>query len=154
MSASDDKPPAVRQGELIQQIATLMPQRVEGEWTELVLEHNQLSMVSDGHMTITFPDGESGSAFAPRDKSPLLDELREIMYTRGAGTWFSATFRVVKEASGETSATASFNYDDEPEWNFPPDPGMYALDLEDFPRDEENIPDWLRARLSEARKKS
>ena len=74
------------------------------------------------------------------------------MYSQGSGAWFSATFRVVREKSGEASANASFNYDEEPEWYFSVDPGQYAIDLEDFPRDEENIPDWLRERLSEAKK--
>ena len=88
----------------------------------------------------------------PLETDDLLDELREVMYSRGSGAWFSATFRVAREASGETSANAWFNYDEEPEWNFSVDPVQYAIDLEDFPRDEENIPDWLRERLSEAKK--
>lgn len=129
-----------------------MPQRVEGEWVELLMIDNRLSMVADGSLSVRFSDGTSGEAFPPREKRVLLRELREIMYSQGSGTWFSATFRVVREACGETSANAWFNYDEEPEWNFSVDPGQYAIDLEDFPRDEENIPDWLRERLSEAEK--
>ena len=105
-------------------------------------------------MGVKFSDGTTGGAFIPHEASDLLEELREVMYSRGVGTWFSATFCVTREGSGETSAKASFNYDEEPKWNFPVDPVQYAVDLEDFPRDEENTPDWLRERLSEAEKKS
>lgn len=154
MSEGDRTVPVVRQGELIRDIASLLPQRVEGEWAELQYTNNRLSMVADGHMSVQFSDGTSGGAFVPRETDDLLEELRDVMYSQGSGTWFSATFRVVREESGETSANASFNYDEEPEWNFPVDPGQYAIDLEDFPRDEENIPDWLRERLSEAKKNS
>ena len=152
MSEDDRIALVVRQGELIREIGTLIPQRVEGDWIELQLIDNRLSMVADGHLNVKFSDGTSGGAFPPLETSDLLDELRGVMYSQGSGTWFSATFRVVREESGETSANASFNYDEEPEWNFSVDPGQYAIDLEDFPRDEENIPDWLRERLSEAKK--
>ena len=152
MSEGDNTAPIVRQGELIREIASLLPQRVEGEWIELLYTNNRLSMVADGHMSVKFSDGTPGGDFVPRETSDLLEELRDVMYSQGSGTWFSATFRVVREESGETSANASFNYDEEPEWNFSVDPGQYAIDLEDFPRDEENIPDWLRERLSEAKK--
>ena len=154
MSESDRTAPVVRQGELIREIASLLPQRVDGEWAELLFIDNRLSMVADGSLSVTFSDGTSGEAFPPREISDLLKELRDVMYSRGSGTWFSASFRVVREESGETSANASFNYDEEPEWYFPVDPGQYAIDLEDFPRDEENIPGWLRERLSEAKKNS
>lgn len=154
MSEGNRTVPVVRQGELIREISSLLPQRVEGEWRELILINNRLSMVADGHMRVTFSDGTSGGAFPPRETSDLLEELRDVMYSQGSGTWFSATFRVVREESGETSANASFNYDEEPEWNFSVDPVQYAIDLEDFPRDEENIPGWLRERLSEAKKNS
>lgn len=154
MSEGDHTAPVVRQGDLIREIASLLPQRVEGEWIELLFLDNRLSMVADGALSVTFYDGTSGEAFPPREISGLLKELREVMYSQGSGTWLSATFRVVREASGETSANASFNYDEEPEWYFSVDPVQYALDLEDFPRDEENIPDWLRDRLSEAKRKS
>ena len=154
MSEGDNTAPIVRQGELIREIASLLPQRVEGEWIELLYTNNRLSMVADGHMSVQFSDGTSGGAFVPREARGLFKELREVMYSQGSGAWFSATFRVVREESGETSANAWFNYDEEPEWNFSVDPGQYAIDLEDFPRDEENIPGWLRERLSEAKKNS
>ena len=63
MSEGNRTVPVVRQGELIQEIASLLPQRVEGEWIELLYTNNRLSMVADGHMSVKFSDGTSGGGF-------------------------------------------------------------------------------------------
>ncbi|MFC5336904.1 hypothetical protein [Leucobacter denitrificans] len=45
----------------------------------------------------------------------------------------------------------TFNYDDEPDWSRPIRAFNYVLDLEDFPRDEEHIPAWLRKKVAEGK---
>lgn len=51
----------------------------------------------------------------------VLSNLRTAMYQEGLGTWFSAVIRVDRD--GQVDAT--FNYDDEPEWDAPIDPIAY-----------------------------
>lgn len=79
------------------------------------------------------------------DVPPLLKALRAAMYRPGYGTWFSAVVTVT--AAGKLDA--SYNYDDEPAWFYPVDPGSYAADMREFPRDDAHIPEWLRQRLLE-----
>jgi hypothetical protein len=149
-------PPTVRQGQLIDEIAIHLPDEVDGEWSTLVFNHRNLSKLSNGRIDVHRPGGFVDHALPPDEVLPLIDELRRVMYQRGKGTWFSAQWTITNTGgSGEKiSASVSFNYDDEPVWRRPAHPGLYALDLEAFPRDEESIPDWLRQKVAEARSAS
>ncbi len=73
------------------------------------------------------------------------EALRQVMYKEEAGTWFSATIVV----SIEGNIDASYNYDTEPEWDFPISAECYLTDQEAFPRDDGQIPEWLKTRLAE-----
>ncbi|MEH0110213.1 hypothetical protein V6N00_10920 [Tersicoccus sp. MR15.9] len=88
-------------------------------------------------------NGIEQSIRGDRELSDAIGELRQLMYRDGAGTWFSARFTVTAEGK----ADASYNYDDEPGWDFPPDPQIYATDLQAFPRDDAHVPEWLRQKV-------
>lgn len=88
-------------------------------------------------------DGSRDSIPGDREVSQLATALRKTMYRRPAGTWFSA--EVVVTSAGEVDA--SYNYDDEPHWDFSPDPQIYTVDLDVFPRDEAHMPEWLRQKV-------
>ncbi|GAB11463.1 hypothetical protein GOARA_070_00020 [Gordonia araii NBRC 100433] len=64
---------------------------------------------------------------------------------KAIGTWFSAVLRI--DRSG--AVDGQFDYDSEPEWDAPVDPIAYVADQEKYPRDVENQPDWLKAKLAE-----
>ncbi|MBS4102571.1 hypothetical protein [Tsukamurella paurometabola] len=92
--------------------------------------------------------GVSASMRPPRAAqfdTNLISDLRAAMYQEGLGTWFSAVIRVDREGSFD----ATFNYDDEPEWDAPVDPIVYLTDQETFPRDVENQPQWLQEKIAE-----
>lgn len=157
MSESDvTVPPMVRQGQLIDEIAIHLPDEVDGEWSTLIFSHRNLSKLSNGRIDVHRPDGRVDYALPPDSVLPLIDELRRVMYQPGKGAWFSARWTITNGGgNGEKiSANVAFNYDDEPVWRRPAHPGLYALDLETFPRDEESIPDWLRQKVDEARRAS
>lgn len=78
----------------------------------------------------------------------LISNLRTAMYQDGLGTWFSAVIRV--DRNGTVDAT--FNYDDEPDWDTV-DPIAYLTDHEHFPRDVANQPSWLQEKIAEGRKR-
>lgn len=147
---SYDPPSLILQQELIEQIGARLPENVRSGWVELVFTHRRLSMYAQGAISVSFADGTSGSAPPPRGVADLAQELRELMYREGTGTWFSATWTIRRESDGSRGVSASFNYDEEPEWTKVVHPGLYGLDLEDFPRSEENIPGWLGSLLAEA----
>lgn len=109
-----------------------------------------------GRIDLRRPDGSVDYALPPDTVLPLIDELRRVMYQPGKGAWFSARWTITNSSGNgdKISANVAFNYDDEPIWRRPAHPGLYALDLEAFPRDEESTPDWLRQKVDEARRAS
>lgn len=93
----------------------------------------------------------SNGAFNDADGSYQLSramkELRDAAYKPGSGTWFS--IKMVVTATG--SATTEYNYDDEPQWDFPVDSAAYVRDQEKYPRDANMMPRWLKQKLQEGR---
>ena len=142
-----------RQGELMAQIGPMIPERVEGEWTSVVLRRRAVSMYAEQELIVHRLNGATEKALAPRAVSKLLKELRKVMYTPGGGTWLSLEW-TIENNLGDWSGRTSFNYDDEPSWQEPLNPGMYGLDLEDFPREPQNVPLWMQQRLDEARRQA
>jgi hypothetical protein len=147
-------PPVVRQEQLIAEIALHLADEVEGAWSTLVFNHRNLSMFFTGRIDVHRPDGSFAHVRPPDSVLSLTDELRRVMYEPGKGAWFSARWTI---ASGEVDEEKNppqivFNYDDEPVWRWPAHPGLYALDLETFPRDDDRVPAWLRQKVNGARR--
>lgn len=145
-------PPVVRQEQLIDEIARNLAYEVEGDWSTLVFNHRNLSMFFTGRIDVHRPDGSFAHARPPDSILALTDELRRVMYEPGKGAWFSARWTIACEGGETPTTNVVFNYDDEPVWRWPAHPGLYALDLETFPRDEDRIPTWLRQKVNGARR--
>jgi len=92
------------------------------------------------------PDGRCNDAEPPPGLYDAVRRLRAAMFRDGSGTWFSAVFRLTAEGS----ATAEFDYENEPGWDAAPAPEVYVADLEHFPRDEAHLPPWLKAQIARA----
>ena len=152
--SDESKPVLVQQGELTEQIAALLPTEIDGPWTSLIFTDRSLSTYGEDSMIVHRPDGTiDESQSPPRQISKLVMKLRRVMYRDGTGTWLSAEWKITNHGDS-ISSRADFDYDSEPEWFEPIEPTHYALDLEDFPRDEANIPTWLRDRVDAARARS
>lgn len=143
-------PPMVRQGELISEISSLLPADVDGDWVALVFSPRMVSMYSEEDLVVRRADSSEDGALSPDEVLDLLKELRAVMYRPEAGSWLSAEWVIENDGSSWTSEV-EFNYNDEPTWYSPIDPGLYGLDLEKFPRRYDLIPGWLKTRLAEAR---
>lgn len=145
-------PPVVRQEQLIDEIALHLADEVVGDWSMLVFNHRNLSMFFTGRIDVHRPDGSFAYARPPDTILSLTDELRRVMYEPGKGAWFSARWTIACEGGETPTTNVAFNYDDEPVWRWPAHPGLYALDLETFPREEDRIPAWLRQKVNGARR--
>lgn len=99
----------------------------------------------DGRLTAA--EGSFRSVRIPSELSEALGQLRAASSRTGTGTWFSAIITV----NADGSASAEYNYDQEPEWDAPVDPIAYVTDLERYPRDEAHQPEWLKQQLAEGR---
>lgn len=72
----------------------------------------------------------------------MLGELREGMYGKLAGTWFTLRLQV----HHLSSLGLDYNWTDEPDWKVPPPESAYREELEMFPRAPEATPYWLAQR--------
>lgn len=88
-------------------------------------------------------DGESVSLCAPPQLGQLFAQLRSAMYRPETGTWFKGTLTL------EAPSSFQFDYDttNEPNWRQSPVGRLtaraYEAELELFPRDRKQVPDWL-----------
>lgn len=146
-------PQQARQGQLVDEIGNRVASVVEGRWSTLIFNHRNLCEFFTGRIQVYRPGGLREHVRPPDSVVPLTDELRRVMYRPGRGTWFSAHWSITRDGGDAgLSARVVFNYDDEPVWRWPAHPGLYALDLETFPRDEEYVPGWLRQKVNGARR--
>ncbi|WP_033324348.1 hypothetical protein [Actinomadura atramentaria] len=112
-------------------------------WERLGFEFRATVAIDSVLFQIEDSRGELRTATPPGQAVGKMDELRRVMYRRGKGAWFTARLDV--ERSGRFSA--EFDYDGEPDFTPPLTADAYRLDLDRFPRADEHIPGWLRARL-------
>lgn len=98
-------------------------------------------------------NGTTRAIVTPPGVESLTEQVRAAMALPGAGTWFSMelTMSFWDRGTGVgASADMSFDNDHEPSWGHPVSPAAYVRDLQDYPRDEDHMPEWLRARVVEA----
>ncbi len=135
----------IEQEMVIREIGGNLLNSVPGEWEEIVFEYSSLADMAAVDLTVLRSNGRRQRVAPPQSASVGMRRLREGMYLPGKGTWYSARYTI--QRSGKYRV--DYNYDDEPEFGFPPSASSYVLDLQNFPRDDENIPDWLREKLRE-----
>ncbi|MEU4621286.1 hypothetical protein AB0G04_15070 [Actinoplanes sp. NPDC023801] len=144
---SPDEPalpdPLAEQDRIISEVARLVAADLDEPWDRAVLEFRSLSMFAEPGITV-YRGGDQHLDFPPDGTNSLLFELRRLMYVPGAGTWFSAEVDVTPDQR----TTTRFAYDTEPVWEMAPDDEAYVDDLAMFPRDEKNLPDWLRKKVA------
>lgn len=147
MSTNDQNvPPMIRQQQLVQKIGGVISRFRVGDWQTSEYQTSSLVGYQEHMIYLRLPNGSVEPEFPPDELIDLTEDLRHVMYRPGAGTWFSATINIGE--SGRVSA--DFNYDDEPYWETGIAPVLYTQDLEKYPRDDAQVPDWLRQRLAEA----
>jgi hypothetical protein len=134
------------------EIARTFIDAIDGEWDRGVISYARVGGTGSPRHEISRPDGTTSQIRVPRSILRSFSKLQELMYERGRGAWFSA--RVEVSPTGDFEFT--FNYDKRvylapsggdifepiaPEDDLLKD-DSYVRDLQQFPRDEEFIPDW------------
>lgn len=118
------------------------------DWTELGITCVQAGSMAQYQAWVVLANGERlplrGVA---RHVSESFDELRDLLYQEGRGTWFTAQATVTRDLR----IAMDLDYDEEPAWGTSVVPETYAEDLQKYHRDEAHRPLWLREKLSEAR---
>lgn len=112
-------------------------------WREVTATYFATAPYAELDATVIGPTGESAQVDPlPEGLESYFETLRLQMYQPGKGTWLTA--RITITSAGHFST--DFDYDNEPAWSIPVNAEIYATDLAEFPRDDEHIPDWLRAK--------
>ncbi len=132
------------QQQILTRIGTKLLAEVPEDWERVTYFIQSVIDHSSAEVVVEFPDGTSRRESLPAEVFSLTDELRAGMYQEGKGTWFS--MRYVISRPGKFNV--DFDYDEDPGITFPTSQG-FTKDLRYFPREEANIPEWLREKLRE-----
>ncbi|WP_328604216.1 ferredoxin [Amycolatopsis sp. NBC_00345] len=111
-------------------------------WRLLRVDYRAAGRHVECDVHVTTPDGAVRPVPTPPEVVARLGELRSGMYRPGTGTWLAASL-AFDPARG---AQADFVLDREPSWRRPPPPIGFQDELRFFPRADQHVPAWLRAR--------
>ncbi|MGI5346665.1 hypothetical protein ACQEU8_00445 [Streptomyces sp. CA-250714] len=137
------------QSKYVNEVTQGIVQRLPGSWSKAEFTYVAAGGTSSYELGVTMVDDTSTQVHdVPLTSVRALMRLRRGMYREGAGTRFTATFTVHSSLKCETH----FDYESEPNFPIGITPASFVEDLKRFPRDEKNIPDWLRMKLQKAQK--
>ncbi|GHC71051.1 hypothetical protein GCM10007079_03110 [Nocardiopsis terrae] len=131
------------QNAALQEFGQILLGITPGEWNRITLSFAICHRVSTYEIKVLAPNGTASHPTIPSNAIAILKDLRVGMYREGLGAWFSMSY----EISSDLQFYVNYDYDSEPNFSFDIDPYSYYRDLEKFPRNEGNIPDWLREKL-------
>ncbi|GAA3043064.1 TNT domain-containing protein [Actinokineospora globicatena] len=132
-----------RYGELIQRIGIALLEAAPPGWRRLDLVAAVTSSVQEYGLVVHLADGSAAAQEPPAEVADAFLGLREVTYIPETGAWFTARFVM----NPPTEYHVFFNYQQEPRWEPPVPTEVYARDLERFPREADQVPNWLRRRL-------
>lgn len=136
----------VQANELFKGFTTQMIHSLPAAWDQLFVTFRAMGdYVELSAQVITV----LGGAVEWTPPEPALDffvRLREAMYKPGEGVWASVRYHLVHPSE----YTVNYNWHDEPDWDHVPPPEYFEQELEKYPRDEDELPEWFSRRLDEA----
>ncbi|KAA2247667.1 hypothetical protein F0L68_40105 [Solihabitans fulvus] len=134
--------------QLIDQMVAKLADAAPAGWARIDVKVWASVVAFQFEIMVRLADGSMPAVSAPAGLTDLAAELRAEMYEEDEdrGAWFSATLALTAPDEREIS----FNFDEDPQWWPSLPPTVFALDVEEFPRSDENTPDWLREKLVEA----
>lgn len=122
-------------------------------WSKILLEASILSTYVE--LTVTYyVEEKTGKSFDPnyedvpeeKEVDNLLIQLRNEMYkvSAGKGAWYNV--QMIVTDSGEFEI--KYDYDNRPNFEIEPEDDEFVIDNEEFPRDAEATPTWLKVILN------
>lgn len=142
---SDETPASSRRHELIREIGQGVVSQAPADWTRIDAVYMVAGDWLHRRVDIQTKAGPYDGTPGRIDAGPVR-ELRDVMFTPGAGTWF--TMYLTIGADGEVGAR--FDGDGRPPIDVPIGPAL-AVDLERYPRSV--IPQWIRDDIAEAERR-
>ncbi|MFE2958729.1 antitoxin YezG family protein [Nocardia tengchongensis] len=143
--AQGDSLDPVEQSAVLEAVGQALVGAVPQGWSQIRFEFRGTVQIDGGRLESIAEDGSSSRHSVPKVAMRQFDKLRAAMYEPGKGAWFTAKLLIDRTGAYKVN----FDYDAEPDFNPQLTAGAYALDLEYYPRDPENIPMWLQEKLRE-----
>lgn len=132
--------------QIVDEVTGALIESAPHDWARIQVKVWYTVLARQFEMSVSLHSGIPAEMAIPTSVKNGFTKLRPLMYEPDRGTWFSATL-VLNSAD---QRELSFNYDEDPQWWPDLPPVMYSSDLAEFPRSENNIPDWLREKLAQA----
>ncbi|WP_152529208.1 hypothetical protein [Nocardiopsis chromatogenes] len=123
----------------VRQIVELLP---EG-WVEAKFRFDALWGYAEGVGRVVKENGDSEIFRGTVSLIARLHDLRNGMYEDGKGTWYGMMIEIGNSGHYSTK----YNYNFKPKFNHEPVVATYVEDLQQYPREDVLIPDWLRQLL-------
>ncbi|WP_436492288.1 glycohydrolase toxin TNT-related protein [Actinokineospora sp. HUAS TT18] len=131
------------QDALVKQIGLALLRAAPADWHSISVEYRALGRYAEATGKLTRADESAEEFKVSPEIAVLFTRLRAGMYREGRGTWYNARYQL------DQPSAYNLEYDrDEPQWINPPPPPAYADDLRMFPREEQNVPEWLMRRMA------
>jgi hypothetical protein len=134
--------PGEGQQQLIRKIGRALLAAAPPDWTSIRAEYRSAGRHVEADVFVTGADGRPQPIRPPMEVVELLGTLRAAMYQPGRGTWLSGVYLL----DHPSKYSAEFDPDNEPHWRRVPPPIGFQDELRQFPREDANIPEWLRMR--------
>ncbi|MFI6575786.1 hypothetical protein ACIBFB_08285 [Nocardiopsis sp. NPDC050513] len=140
-------PGPLEQDDLIQVIGRAIATAVTDGWRQLTYRTRVVGSLVDDVLAVQGVDGEIRPTPVPEGVAEPLTRLKRACYLEGRGTWLTMVLSIHQSGRFDVD----FDHDSDPRLTRPHNAYAYAQELSRYPRTEEHVPAWLRARLDEAR---
>ncbi|PPK64656.1 hypothetical protein CLV40_11846 [Actinokineospora auranticolor] len=127
---------------ITKEVGRAMVRAAGPQWRRVRAEYRAVGRHIEVDLLVTGPDEVPRPVRPPTEVVDGLGRLRAGMYRPGRGTWIGAVYEI--EPPGTFSC--EFEPDREPPWRRVPPPIGFTDELRSFPRADEYVPDWFRAR--------
>lgn len=128
---------------LLHRVGQRVVQAVPGPWSRVVVLFQVLGTATQLTAEVVHEDGTRTAVELPPELADLLVQLRQQMYQDGRGVWYGAELAV------DPSGGVQPGFDDaEPTIVELLEPRDFEDELRLYPRDEDDIPRWLRRRIA------
>jgi hypothetical protein len=136
-------PWAPSQSKLVDSLVDVVVRHAPEGWEWAHLEVSMVAELWSGSVSVSTADKKLSGPIKEGHALALLRELRHRMYVAGEGTWYSMTLDI----DPDRTATATYNYDDEPTFDPAPEAAAYLHDLQRYKRKDNHMPSWMRDKL-------
>ncbi|MFD4433830.1 hypothetical protein [Nocardia sp. NPDC058497] len=109
------------------------------DWLRIELVYLAVGAVTEKNLFGVWRHETRPIEIVPAKIEAPLQELRRMMYSPGAGTWFLTRYYL----EPDMTSTVVYDFDYDPKFKTDLNPSEWRRELDQFPRDPQYLPKWL-----------